>query len=94
MKLSIVIPTFNRARLLRVTLPALAEQQTEEGVDYELLFVSNGSTDDTAEVLAEAQQRWPGRIRSWRIEPTGGPSAPRNRGCRAFASPIWNGRGR
>ncbi len=88
MKLSIVIPTFNRARLLRVTLPALACQQLEDGVDYEVLFVSNGSTDETEEVLAEAKQHWPGRFRNWRIEPTGGPSAPRNRGIREATGEV------
>lgn len=82
MHLSLVIPTYNRARLLATTLPALAGQQLAPGVSYEVIFVSNGSSDNTAEVLAQAIQACPGVFRYFRIEPTGGPSAPRNFGIR------------
>ena len=82
MLISIVIPAFNRARLLGQTLPALAAQQLEPGLDYEVIFVSNGSSDDTAKVLEAAMAQHPGVFRCFRIEPTGGPSAPRNRGIR------------
>lgn len=82
MLVSVVIPTFNRARLLATTLPALAGQQLDDGVRYEVVFVSNGSTDNTAEVIAQAMADHPGVFRYFRIDPTGGPSAPRNRGVR------------
>jgi glycosyltransferase involved in cell wall biosynthesis len=82
MFISIVIPTFNRSRLLATTLPALADQQLKDGLRYEVLFVSNGSTDATAEVIGEAVARQPEVFRYFRIDPTGGPSAPRNVGIR------------
>lgn len=88
MKISIVIPTYNRAKLLADTLPALASQKLADGVDYEVLFVSNGSTDHTEAVMRDAMARWPGRFRYWRIEPTGGPSAPRNHGIRAAEGDV------
>ena len=82
MDISVVIPTFNRASLLRRTVPALLGQKTE-GFAYEVIFVSNGSTDETETVLTEAAAANPSKLRYHRIEPTGGPSAPRNFGIRA-----------
>lgn len=78
---SVVIPTYNRTRLLRQTIPALASQASE-GRPYEVIFVSNGSTDDTPAVLEEAARSSPDVFRWTQIAPTGGPSAPRNVGIR------------
>lgn len=71
--LSVVIPTFNRARLLDRTLAALAVQ---EGLrtDVEVIVVDDGSTDGTAEIVA----RHPGVV-SLRQD-NAGPAAARNRG--------------
>ncbi len=49
---SIVIPVFNKAALTRVCLQALAETLPREPMG-EVIVVDNGSTDDTATVLAE-----------------------------------------
>ncbi|MBL8488326.1 MAG: glycosyltransferase family 2 protein [Rhodocyclaceae bacterium] len=83
MRISVVIPTFNRARLIRSTIPALVGQQVGPGVTYEVIFVDNGSSDDTRSVLAEAERAAPEVLRHRSIAPTGGPSAPRNVGIRA-----------
>jgi glycosyltransferase involved in cell wall biosynthesis len=82
MDVSLVIPTYNRANLIGKTIPALASQVTGD-FTYEVIFVSNGSSDNTVEVLKEAAKRYSGRIRYYSIAPTGGPSAPRNVGIRA-----------
>jgi glycosyltransferase involved in cell wall biosynthesis len=81
MDISVVIPTFNRSRLLQRSIPALANQKTGE-YTYEVIFVSNGSTDETGEMLRAAAAEYPDRVRWFRIDPTGGPSAPRNKGIR------------
>ena len=47
MLFSIVIPTFNRARLLARTLESVWGQCF---TDYEVVVVDDGSTDDTAEI--------------------------------------------
>ena len=47
-KVSVCVPTFNRAAYLRESLPTLLRQDTG---DYEVLVVDNDSTDDTAEVV-------------------------------------------
>jgi glycosyltransferase involved in cell wall biosynthesis len=82
MHVSIVIPTYNRARLLSETIPALANQITSGDVTYEVIFVSNGSKDDTEKIIGEYVRRFPEKFRYFYIAPTGGPSAPRNVGIR------------
>jgi 4,4'-diaponeurosporenoate glycosyltransferase len=44
MKLSVIIPTHNRAETLLVCLEKLAQQQ---GVEFETIVVDDGSVDDT-----------------------------------------------
>jgi glycosyltransferase involved in cell wall biosynthesis len=69
---SIVIPTYNRARLLEETLASVFAQ---EETDYEVLVVDDGSTDDTLETLA----RYGERVRVLR-QRNAGPGAARNLG--------------
>ncbi len=54
---SVIIPTKNRAALIKRFLPSLAEQNVAE--PYEIIVVDNGSTDSTAAVVNEAVARWP-----------------------------------
>ena len=56
--LSVIIATFNRARGLQTTLDHLMRQDVE-GIRWEVIVVDNGSTDDTAAVLAGASERLP-----------------------------------
>ena len=58
MQLSVIIPTFNRADTLSQTLSALESQTVETG-SYEVLVVDDGSDDDTAEQVRQAQQHYP-----------------------------------
>ncbi|MDY7226995.1 glycosyltransferase family 2 protein [Hyalangium rubrum] len=51
---SVVIPTYNRARLLPETLASVFAQ---EFTDFEVLVVDDGSTDDTQTVLARYGER-------------------------------------
>jgi glucosyl-dolichyl phosphate glucuronosyltransferase len=56
-RISIIVPTFNRARSLRALLASLAVAETPPGVVIEVLVVNNGSTDGTSLLLArEAAQ--------------------------------------
>ena len=51
---SIVIPTYKRAELLRkAILSALAQEQAGELFDQEIIVVDDCSPDDTAKVVAE-----------------------------------------
>src|SRR4029077_4061061 len=69
MDVSLMIPTYNRANLIGKTIPALASQVTGD-FTYEVIFVSNGSSDNTVEVLKEAAKRYSGCIRYYSIAPT------------------------
>src|SRR5450432_682162 len=88
MRVTIVIPTFNRSRLLPQTIPALANQQTSSDLEYEVIFVSNGSSDNTESIIQLAVSDYPDKFRYFYIAPTGGPSAPRNVGIRAATGDV------
>src|SRR5512134_1113688 len=53
MDLSIVIPAFNEAQRLGPTLRRVVDYLRQNGADYEVLVVDDGSTDATAEVAGE-----------------------------------------
>ncbi len=54
--LSVVVPTYNRAPLLRGCLDSLVEQDFPPD-QYEIIVVDDGSVDDTPEVVAVIQGR-------------------------------------
>lgn len=59
--LSICVPTYNRAPLLRVMLEALLPQVAAAGPEVELCISDNASTDATPEVIGQAQALGPFR---------------------------------
>jgi O-antigen biosynthesis protein len=73
---SVVIPTYNRAALLPRALRSVLAQTHR---DLEVLVVDDGSTDDTASVVAEAGDT---RVRYIRQPRNAGVAAARNRGLR------------
>ena len=58
---SVLICTYNRARLLEQTLEALSGAATPADCDVDIVVIDNNSTDDTRAVIARAadQSRWP-----------------------------------
>lgn len=54
--LSIVIPTKNRANLLKMALQSIERQRADQNV-YEVIVIDNGSTDETKGVAKEFQYR-------------------------------------
>ena len=73
---SVVLPTFNRLERLKVVLQALATQSMDPA-DYEVIVVSDGSTDGTDDYLKTADL--PCRF-SRITQSNSGPAAARNRG--------------
>ena len=73
---SVVVPSHNRARLLRRTLQSILAQHL---TDLEVVVVDDGSTDDTADITAEVDPR----IVVIRNREPKGVSAARNRGIAA-----------
>lgn len=80
MKLSVIIPTYNRKESLRITLDGLKRQNFPFD-DFEVVVVSDGSTDGTDAMLAEYAAAAPYLLRAVSQE-NGGPSRARNRGIR------------
>jgi glycosyltransferase involved in cell wall biosynthesis len=74
MRISVIIPTFNRSRLIcRAIDSVLAQTCTPD----EIIVVDDGSTDDTFEKL---QQQYPTNIKVYRCSENRGVSAARNLG--------------
>lgn len=58
-RLSVVIPAYNEARRLPATLTRLDQYLAGRDYRYEIIVVSNGSTDGTDEVVRAAAARMP-----------------------------------
>ncbi|HYP40423.1 MAG TPA: glycosyltransferase family A protein [Chloroflexia bacterium] len=85
--ISVVIPTYNRADLLRAALESMLAQSV---LPREVVVVDDGSTDHTAEVVGEIADRAAGRIKVIFLQ---GPHLnrrgdARNRGAAATTTPL------
>jgi glycosyltransferase involved in cell wall biosynthesis len=77
-RLTIAVPTHNRAATLGETLASLAAQRLPEETEAECIVVDNNSTDRTPAVVEEAAARAPFAMRRV-FEPRPGSSFARNR---------------
>lgn len=85
--LDVVVPTFNRARLLARTLDSLAAASIPQGLQITVYVVDNNSKDRTSEVVQEYQNRFPVALRYIR-ETIQGSSSALNAGIRAGTGDI------
>ncbi len=53
MKLSVIIPAYNEEKRLPKTLQSIYEYLKQQGYEYEIIVVSDGSKDKTAQVVEE-----------------------------------------
>lgn len=84
-RVSVVVPTRNRAGLLPRLLAALDALEPPDSAGYEVIVVDDGSADATPGILAE----WSGAgRRSIRLDVAGGSYAARNAGWRAAQGGI------
>jgi peptidoglycan/xylan/chitin deacetylase (PgdA/CDA1 family)/GT2 family glycosyltransferase len=83
-KLSVVIPTFNRRHVLERTLPSLLAQDFPPE-NYEVIVVVDGSTDGTAQMLRDCEPMCSLRVLD---SPHRGPGAARNVGIRAAVGDL------
>ena len=80
MDFSVLIPTFNRASILKRTLQALASQCPGAG-SFEVLVVDDGSTDRTPEEVRLLQENYPVPLHYF-FQPNRKQGAARNLGAR------------
>ena len=59
MKLSVIIPVYNSAVFISETFRELIDYLEQQGEEYELLFVDDGSRDNTGSILEELAGRHP-----------------------------------
>lgn len=88
--LTVVIPTYNRQARLRRLLTCLDRQVTSSaanrpGFDFEVVVVSDGSTDGTHEMLEGFVATFPLRLIT---QENAGPAAARNAGVRAAEGEV------
>ena len=76
--MSVIIPTYNRARQLRRCLEGLAKQTFQ---NFEVIVVDDGSTDDSGNVAQEYAQIL--NLKYIYQSNSGGPARPRNMALRA-----------
>jgi glycosyltransferase involved in cell wall biosynthesis len=59
--ISVIIPTFNRASFLREAIRSVLDQDyllgKKPGMDYELIVIDDGSTDDTERIARDTDDR-------------------------------------
>jgi glycosyltransferase involved in cell wall biosynthesis len=84
-RLSVVVPTYERKERLTRTLDALEGQTGEVGGGVEVVVVDDGSTDGTRDLLAARQRA--GRLTAL-LSDHGGPARARNAGARAARGEI------
>jgi glycosyltransferase involved in cell wall biosynthesis len=84
--LSVVVPTYNRCDSLRLTLDGLA-RQSYPADRFEVVVVSDGSTDGTEAMLADYARRTSYTLRPL-TQQNAGPSRARNRAIREATGDI------
>ncbi len=62
MKISVIIPTFNRSQFISITIESILNQSFDSS-DYEIIIVNNNSTDNTQQVLEVLLNKYPSRIK-------------------------------
>jgi glycosyltransferase involved in cell wall biosynthesis len=73
MKVSVIIPTFNRSRIIGRSLDSVLNQSI---APYEIIVVDDGSTDNTREII----ERYRYKIQYFYQDNSGKPGIARNRG--------------
>ena len=85
-KISIIIPTYNRARIITRTLDSFSKQVDK---NFELIVVDDGSTDETNSVLAHYSKNYRGRFLTLRIN-NGERGRARNAGLQVASGEYIN----
>ena len=75
---SVIIPTYNRQHLLSRSIESVLAQ---EFINFELIIVDNGSTDNTKNVVIQYKNK-DNRVKYFKQKNSGSPAGSRNKGIR------------
>jgi glycosyltransferase involved in cell wall biosynthesis len=81
MKISVIVPTYNRAKILSMAVESLIKQDFNK-LNYEIVIVDNNSTDNTKEVAEKYQKENPDTVIRYVFEPSQGLVFARHAGVR------------
>jgi glycosyltransferase involved in cell wall biosynthesis len=87
MRLDVIIPTYNRAPLLRRALESLLAAERPAGLSTTVVVVDNRSTDDTRDVVQQYMPQFGGALR-YVFAPTAGRSPALNAGIAASGGDL------
>jgi glycosyltransferase involved in cell wall biosynthesis len=87
MQLDVIIPTFNRQDMLKLTLNSLLRAEMPAGMEVQVTIVDNNSQDDTRHVAKAYAPRFAGRLR-YVFEGRQGRSSALNAGIAATSGDL------
>ena len=82
-KISVIIATYNRSHLIEKTIDSILCQDFS---DFEIIVVSDGSTDNTNEIVKSYNDKKISFIHQSR---SGSPASPRNHGIRLDLTMVY-----
>ena len=91
MDISVVVPLYNEAESLPELAQWIERVMQENGFDYEVLFINDGSTDDSWQVIKQLHEQNP-RMKGVSFRRNYGKSPALNTGLnvpRAMSSSRW-----
>lgn len=83
MDLSIVIPLLNEEESLPELTEWINKVAINASLDYEIIFIDDGSQDDSWKIIQQLKEQYPDRIRGFRFQRNYGKSAALNVGFKA-----------
>ncbi|WP_345993128.1 glycosyltransferase [Sulfurimonas sp. HSL-1716] len=87
-KISVIIPTYNRARVLEKCIESLCSSQGVSKASYEIIVVDNASTDDTKERVGRVQRIHDSIDIFYKYEPVAGLLSARHSGAKTARGEI------
>jgi glycosyltransferase involved in cell wall biosynthesis len=74
-KISVVIPLYNEHESLSELMRAIAKVMEEHNLDYNVLFIDDGSTDNSFDICKELHNEYPGKVLASRFNRNYGKAA-------------------
>lgn len=87
MELDVIVPTYNRQELLKLTLESLLVAEIPAGLEVRVTVIDNNSKDDTQLVVQSYQKKFAGRLR-YQFEPRQGRSHALNAGINSASGDL------